>query len=211
MYPKTPRAEYYTGDPLQPMGAKIKLHGTFASIFVNTDGKLVPGSRNTLLGSRVKDHYDFDKFVDGLPTEGFIPHTQILGEWCGKGIQKGMACCQIQTRTFFVFAVVAAIQKEAHLISNPARIKSYLPPTPLDNFHVIPYYDYNNYTIASRCHLQTLVEEVLSKHDPYIKYNFGVSGACEGLVLMNPEPFEYNDDCLYKNAFKVKGRLAHKQ
>jgi hypothetical protein len=58
-YPKTPNFHMYEGDSDLLFRAKIKLHGTFASLFIDkTNSKIIPGKRRTPIGKHCGNHYN---------------------------------------------------------------------------------------------------------------------------------------------------------
>ena len=91
--------------PVVEYRAKVKLHGTNCAVQV-TSGGVVAQSRTALL-SPDADYKGFAAWVAAqrdyfarLPS-GLV----VFGEWCGPGIEKGMAISQARTKLFAVFAV----------------------------------------------------------------------------------------------------------
>ncbi|HXU01216.1 MAG TPA: RNA ligase family protein, partial [Polyangia bacterium] len=91
--------------PVVEYRAKVKLHGTNCAVQI-TRGGPVAQSRTALL-SPGADYKGFAAWVAsqrdyfaGLPS-GLI----VFGEWCGPGIEKGMAISQARTKLFVVFAI----------------------------------------------------------------------------------------------------------
>lgn len=91
----------------------IKLHGTNAGIVVHEDGTLTAQSRRREL-TVGDDNLGFAKWLHGLgatvadlfvenPPWNALTYT-VFGEWVGKGIQSGVACCQLEHKQFVAFA-----------------------------------------------------------------------------------------------------------
>lgn len=86
----------------------VKLHGTNAGIVRYSDGRTVFQSREREL-SLLQDNSQFklnmsqhnlDFLFDGID---FKSHVAIFGEWCGQGIQKGVAISELP-KMFVIFA-----------------------------------------------------------------------------------------------------------
>lgn len=99
------RAEFdgHYADP-QEFRAKIKLHGANMAIRISQDGTLTGQSRNQDLED---DTYQFQLFIkehgEFLGTLSCPDHELIIfGEWAGPGIQRKVAVCKIERKTFFV-------------------------------------------------------------------------------------------------------------
>lgn len=83
--------------------SKVKLHGTNAAVQVHLDGTIVPQSRTAEI-SVTNDNAGFARWLsstnpqDWASAKGLI----IFGEWCGPGVQKGVAISQIPQKVFVV-------------------------------------------------------------------------------------------------------------
>lgn len=166
--------------------AKVKLHGTNAGVQVYSDGRVVAQSRT-------------QELVDGADNAGFarwvaeqksrwasLIDVVVFGEWCGSGIQKGVAISGIGKRVFAVFAVRLMASDE--LIVDPDMISAYLPD--LSDTHVLPWFGEPivvDWT-ASADSLSSVVEAInkdvhdVEENDPWVEKTFGVKGTGEGLV-----------------------------
>lgn len=194
---------------------KVKLHGTNAAIQCLTNDILVAQSRESILTVE-KDNFGFARFVDSNKdklnkiNEKF-GDVILFGEWCGKGIQNGVACSDIPTKSFFVFAAGKIKEdKVSEFVVEPEELSKMVEG--IKDFYVIPWHcevevDYSQ----SDEELQAKVDElnVLVKQveecDPLIKQLFNVSGVGEGLVLapVSKDHLGYDN---YKNlVFKAKG------
>lgn len=187
--------------------AKIKLHGTNCAVQI-TDAGPVAQSRNLILTPEA-DHKGFAKWVHAnaaywatLPV-GLV----VFGEWCGPGIEKGMAISQAPTKLFCVFGIVRGSSRDTGpepLTYEPSEIYALLGTTPAD-IHVLPWegepiaIDFANRE-ALDAKVQVLNERVaeVEREDPWCKRVLGISGLGEGLVFY-PTPFDQT------RMFKAKG------
>jgi len=177
--------------------AKIKLHGTNCAV-QTTAGGIVTQSRTQIL-TPTADHMGFAKwahshaaFWSTLP-EGLV----VFGEWCGPGIEKGMAITQVKTKLFCVFA----IQRGEQMIYEPADIAAMLPNAPAD-LHVLPWEgDPITIDFSSRDELKRIASALsdrvaeVEREDPWVKRTFGISGIGEGLVFY---PTPMNQTLMFK-------------
>ncbi len=96
----------------------VKLHGTNASVVQTSDGELITQSRNRRL-SLANDNARFSHFMlEEVGEEFWSNYFQVIrdtiseaegtvtiyGEWCGQGIQKGVAISSLE-KMFVVFAI----------------------------------------------------------------------------------------------------------
>ena len=94
----------------------IKLHGTNAGIIKSTsedgDTHFYCQSRNEVLDYPHRDNAGFAQWISQIPDvidelfETFkeIPNLALFGEWCGKGIQKGVGISALD-KMFVIFAI----------------------------------------------------------------------------------------------------------
>jgi len=105
------RAKYHNElPPTLAFRGTVKLHGTNAAVVLHGDGSYQVQSRNNIVD---KGHYGFVEFIKdhilsiqisvSVPVDTMSPIT-IYGEWCGEGIQKGVALSQL-SKMFVVFAI----------------------------------------------------------------------------------------------------------
>lgn len=197
-----------------PYKSKVKLHGTNAAIQVNVDGDIVVQSRSGIITSK-NDNVGFAKWVEDNKSAWLnIPLKEpviFFGEWFGPGVQTGVACSDIKTKSFAIFAAMLLSDKykedDNTFIIDPKALEECVGK--IDNVYVLPYYseieiDWS----ASDEELQNKVDEInkqvqeVEKCDPWVKETFGVEGVGEGLVFSPDLPYYSN----YKNfVFKAKG------
>lgn len=178
---------------------KIKLHGTNAGICLFKDGTVKAMKRSSYIDVN-SDNAGFAKWVDGLQIAIAIPNPleaiRIYGEWAGPGVQSGVAVSQISEKQFFIFAAdfeyedgyVERIYRPDWLeflldrfvsgIIENNRVKI----LPLHGDDIIIDFKDVDQTTRAITQLNQEVEEI-GKLDPYIKEEFDIEGAGEGLVL----------------------------
>lgn len=177
----------------------VKLHGTNASIVFPKDSGYYSQSRSQIL-SATQDNNGFAKWVaaneklfEPLQNSGLV----VYGEWCGQGIQKGVAISQVP-KMFVVFAV----RKISGGWATPAEIGASIP------CNALSIYDYSSWYITIDFNhpeeSQNRLVELTSKVEAECPVGkaFGVSGVGEGIVWWAlPHPSFPTDDLI----FKVKG------
>lgn len=198
--------------------AKIKLHGQNAGIKVTPDGQVIAMSRERVITPE-DDCNGFAKWVDehkdklrllALPNID----TVINGEWCGSGIQRGVAICQVPHKIFAIFSlrsVLCDTKQDIEFISKP----SILSHTPYA--HILPWHKEEidiDWSLPAE-ELQPIADRInewvkeVEECDPWVKSIFNVEGIGEGLVFY-PVSTHHNS---YKSfgdlSFKAKGE-AHK-
>ena len=212
--------------------AKVKLHGTNAAVQVFPElGKVWPQSRNNIL-SFSNDNAGFASWVNSVKDE-ILSTVQkrciIYGEWIGTGIQQKVACCQIGTKAFCVFAVQELDENgdlTGDLITDPAAIESFTSIQNVSNCKVIPWYSNNGTWLttisnwsADNENLKETLDKInqwvneIDKNDPWIESEFGIKGPGEGLVfypiVVVDQLHNSNRDNFSSYAFKAKGE-AHR-
>ena len=174
--------------PVVEYRAKVKLHGTNCAVQITGSG-VIAQSRTALL-SPDADYKGFAVWVAAqrdyfarLPS-GLV----VFGEWCGPGIEKGMAISQARTKLFAVFAVR---RDDGIIIHEPEQIRALLPAANApEQLHVLTWEgDPITIKFGDRADLEraasvlnTRVAEV-EREDPWVKRALGISGLGEGLVF----------------------------
>ena len=177
-----PIYKHTTPYPILEFEGTVKLHGTNAAVVKYFDGNIEYQSRERIL-SLEYDNSNFmltmsSKNLDGLFDKlTWTESCAIYGEWCGRGIQKGVAINELE-KMFVIFAVkVDGIFTE-------------LPPDLHDNeqgiWNIKQFKTYNilvdfNNPQLSQNKIIELTNEV-EKECPVGKH-FGVSGVGEGIVF----------------------------
>ena len=201
---------------------KVKLHGTNSGIVIRPDGKVLAQSRSRLISS-AEDNMGFATWLEAH-ADTFSRLNRdvpiiIYGEWCGKGIQKGVAISNIDKVIFAVFAVqFGASDDNASCIHiEPTLIEQFFADITLpDNVHILPwegkavevdFFDDASLRIAVNT-FNAAVERV-EKHDPFVHSVFGVEGLGEGLVYYPLSVVAPNGsltrDAVKRYIFKAKG------
>lgn len=181
--------------PTLTFQSKVKLHGS------NTCILRVAGDTNNYFqkrttGINIKD--DLDGFVrimsqfnlDDLFSQfDYKESCYVYGEWCGKGIQKGVALNKLDSKIFVIFTVVVDGKIVETNYTCPENLIYNTNQVPTINLTI----DFNK-PEDSEDEINRVVDEC-EKECPFVKTVFGLSGIGEGYVW-------YLDG---KPAFKTKG------
>jgi hypothetical protein len=215
-------------DPVIYKG-KIKLHGSNAAVAVE-NGQIKVQSRNQFVsgekgfGSILHDHEVYWKSLSDL-TQQYSSKFTVFGEYCAAGVQKGVACCQLNHSIFAVFAIDIG----DHLIIEPDDLKEFLTANnqlkiPPSSIYVLPWHtdefriEYNKHESDIQPVLDAIESKVndIDQCDPWIKSTFNVDGPGEGLVMYPINLVEQSTarskyKTLHRNvfgafAFKAKGK-----
>jgi hypothetical protein len=193
--------------------AKVKLHGTNAAVRCSEDGAVVAQSRSKDI-TPSDDNAGFAQWVSVGEVQSRFRrlcdrNIVVYGEWCGKGIQKGVAISQVD-RIFAVFA--ARLLGTDTLIVEPSDLATLVQGIP--GVHVIPWYGDMLFSVdwasddATLTEVTTRINAVVSdveREDPWVKETFGVIGTGEGIV-MYPVSKEHLGVANFTNlTFKAKG------
>ena len=173
--------------PVVEYRAKVKLHGTNCAVQI-TGGGAVAQSRTALL-SRDADYKGFAAWVAAQRAyfDSLEPGLVVFGEWCGPGIEKGMAISGATTKLFVVFA----LRRDGVIVHEPDEIRALLPAAGAPGeLHVLPW-EGAPITIpfGDREQLAAVASELnarvalVEREDPWVKQALGISGLGEGLVL----------------------------
>jgi hypothetical protein len=194
--------------PVLNFQGTVKLHGSNAAIGINKNGEIWVQSRNRVLTVE-DDNLRFADFVYSLPEEIIdilkLNNIVIYGEWCGKGIQKGVAISGLD-KMFVIFSVKNLENEkwiEYDFMNDINRKFASKNQSQLDflneyNIYFIDQFvteleevDFNNPELAQN-NLVELTKKV-GNECPVGKY-FGVSGIGEGIVWKCiDEGFESSD------------------
>lgn len=209
--------EEVTGEPppVVTCRSKVKLHGTNCAVQIGPE--LVCQGRTTLLAPGA-DYKGFATWVDAHATyfRALRPDTVVFGEWCGPGVEKGMAISAVPTKLFVVFAAQLGRGEDARVVVDPAALRALLPedgaPAAL---HVLPW-EADRFTVdfGDRDSLDrtaaALNERIraIEAEDPWVLRTFGISGLGEGLVLYPvaaDRPVPDDPESFARWMFKAKG------
>lgn len=184
--------------PLLTYIGRVKLHGSNMSVVCLPSGEYYCQSRNMILTEK-EDLYGFAKWVGKhidlirpLAERSLLTPLIIQGEWCGEGINKGVAINQLP-KMFVVFAIGTLTNPHAALAE---QIWNYNYDQ-IDAFHNAEINLYNSnlfgeYPILINFNQPQLIQnqlvewtEAIGTECPVGRY-FGVTGECktgEGLVF----------------------------
>jgi hypothetical protein len=177
------------GSPLPAIEyrAKVKLHGSNCAVQI-TAGGIVAQSRTSLLTPEA----DFKGFAAWAHRHAAYFQTLardlvVFGEWCGPGVEKGMAISAAPSKQFVVFAA----QLAGAITFEPDEVRALVPAdgAPAE-LNVLPWegeairIDFGARAAleAAAEHLNQRVAEV-EREDPWVKRALGISGLGEGLVF----------------------------
>ena len=195
----------------------VKLHGTNAGIVydVDTDSFTYQSRERELsltsdnagfMLAQMKNEMIWRDVVSQAMSEIWIPHVPIkkvaiFGEWCGSGIQKGVALTQLP-KMFIVFAVKCVLSDETTHWLPIGEFDIHYTEDKIFNIDTFPTYeaeiDFNHPELAQNKMIK--ITEEVEKECPVGKY-FGVSGIGEGVVWTCVSD-GWNDSGTW---FKVKG------
>jgi len=178
--------------PVVSYCAKVKLHGTNAAIQI-AGGRITAQSRKCILTPEVKDNKGFRAWVEknrdyweqylGAPK----PLT-FFGEWCGPGVQRGMAVSKLDRKIFVVFGVQVGFDHEAEMVTEPGVIET-LCSQPHPDVFILPWYssyveiDFgSSESLEKNARFMAGCVRRVEAEDTWVKETFGISGVGEGLV-----------------------------
>jgi hypothetical protein len=209
--------EQVTGEPppVVTCRSKIKLHGTNCAVQIGE--ALVCQGRTTLLEPGA-DHKGFATWVHAHAAwfRAIRPDTVVFGEWCGPGIEKGMAISKAPTKVFAVFAAQLGRGEDARVVVEPGELAALLPADGApDALHVLPWED-DRFTVdfGDRDSLERTATSLndriaaVEAGDPWVLRTFGVSGLGEGLVfypVAADRPVPSDPESFAHWMFKAKG------
>jgi hypothetical protein len=207
-------------------GLKIKLHGTNACIRVESNGKVTAQKRSSDI-TPFKDNMGFADFVanhasyfSSLANEDTTLY--IYGEWCGPGIQQGVACSLTNQKYFYVYCVDAHQYGEfSERIYCPEIIEMILGTNCIDRVLVLPWYDKIKISFIDKpstekaLHELNTMVEAIGERDPFMFDLFGIDGCGEGVVayplLGSNAPLMYQSDDEFFSWFNFKAKSeAHR-
>jgi hypothetical protein len=207
--------------------AKIKLHGTCASVIIDPEGNVSAQSRRKPLTLEA-DNDGFAAWLEGdkrlwARAKGDDLIT-VYGEWAGPGIAKGDAIQRTDKPRFFIFAIGVGTAPDFNdktrltskwMITDPDAIRTYLPEgIEGDEVRVLPYedeepivFDFSDERQISQA-LKILNDsvEALDEQDPYVSRTFGIKHPGEGFVLVpqSSAPGELSLEDYARRSFKTK-------
>lgn len=219
--------ELLRGIPIVTYRGKVKLHGTNAGVQIKCGGRVNAQSRTMML-SEGNDNAGFAAWLaTDAVTQAFRAANRwitkdvvIFGEWCGPGVQKGVAVSQIPKKCFAIFAAVildSAGEPTDDLITDPDSLSEFVDGVP--DAYVLPWFgdDITVDLLAPADELTPIVERInaivegVEAEDPWVSRTFGVKGTGEGVVYY---PISHSGRKSFSElAFKAKGEkhqvIAH--
>jgi len=188
----------------------VKIHGTNAGIVVDKNQNVIFQSRERELnigsdnagfcawGITQKNLFLADSEIINDDFPGF-EKIAFFGEWCGPGVQKGVAVSQLPEKIFVIFNITLIDSDGNRKELNPTEIGLYAPR--LDN-KIFTVYDFPTWEIDIDFNAPQLIQNDLVditlqvENECPVGKHFGITGVGEGVVFWNPET---------NLKFKVKG------
>ena len=203
------------GDSRRKYRGKIKLHGTCSGVQV-TNVSVTPMSRSQFLSpSNGIDNAGFGKWViDNFANFANIAVANdsiliIYGEWCGKGVQSGVAASQLSGKIWAVFGAKLVCGDTIRFIDDPQQLSEIVSGIP--DTYVLPWIENSEIVIDWNASVDELeraiqpINELVARVEtcvPWIFETFGISGVGEGIVYY---PIGSNNEDFKNLAFKAKG------
>ncbi len=186
----------------------VKTHGTFAGIVY--DGQDIQAESKGNLITTKDDNAGFAEFVEynkdyfklcmsELCVENDLEEVAIMGEWVGKGINKGTAIHQLPNKTYIMFGIKFKIRgEEGYKWSQmPWEILKVISDKEL-NIRSVFEFDHKNITVDYNNPKEALIEldrflDRIENECP-VGRDYGISGIGEGFVAngyFNDEHFMF--------------------
>lgn len=194
---------------------KIKQHGVNVSVAVFPEGVRYFSKTGEI--TRKNDLHGFVRWASTIEDKlAALPMgTVMFGEWCGPGVEGGMAVSALKDKVWVIFAVVHHDGSEDPRITyEPSELERFVSGLG-ERVHVLPWFKVGfNLDFSNKSDLNWWADrlsahvEAVELEDPWVKDTFGVSGVGEGLVLY---PVTVNDVPVERltgfalHAFKAKG------
>jgi hypothetical protein len=216
--------ELLGSEPMVQYRTKVKLHGTNAAIQCHADGTVVAQSRTQIITPE-NDNMGFARWVkENEKHWSGSANVIFFGEWCGPGVQGGVALAQIPKKCFAVFAMMSlegAVNDRgewspSYFAYDPTTLRLFCADKP--DTYVLPWtdlivsLDYSKPADSFKDSLDFINKEVekVEACDPWVESTFGVKGTGEGLVFYPVSWHEHETYDGFKNlCFKAKG-AAHR-
>lgn len=183
------------GAPINYLG-KIKLHGKNGAVQIKANGDIFAQSRSATISTGndnagfaawVESNKDFFSDLRARSDAHDDEQITIFGEWCGKGIQKGVAIANIGRKIFAPFMLQYGqtdenYGKNTRIVVEPTVLREIigehkdifvLPWLPRSNL-VIDFYSEESLKAAVE-RANVLVSEI-EPLDPWVKETFDVDG-----------------------------------
>ena len=190
----------YNNDPLPVLNfiGTAKVHGSNAGItYYKSTDKLIAQSRTRQL-SLDHDNMGFYSYV--FKNESYWKHlcwdlikktnydsVTIFGEWCGPGIQSGVAVSKLPKKIFIIFSIRFKNNENDFWIDT-TKLSKYLPEC-ISNYNAYNITDFGTWNFEIDFNAPELIQnkliELVQKIEnecPVGKY-FGISGIGEGIVI----------------------------
>ena len=182
---------------------KTKLHGTNGAVQLHPNGQIVCQSRKRI-ATPEKDNNGFASWAVNRDWPSVDEPVVIYGEWCGPGIQSGVAVSNAPHKFFAPFAIV--FLKTGEMKAEVEEIKKYIPDH--KTVRVIPFSG-GVHLGQNRSSNKTYMDPVgklvdsIDRECPFMVDEFGIKGHGEGVVFF---PVTETKSGWRDYMFKIKGK-----
>lgn len=184
-------ADLGNGHPVVIYRCKIKQHGVNTSVYRHADGVTYYSKNGPVKAG--EDLCGFYHWASKFEAQFLkLPiGTTVFGEWCGPGVEQGMAVSQLKTKVWAIFAVVVVDGSEDPFLTyEPEEISTFIEGLNLGpQVHVLPWFgDEFIVNFADRPGMDKMAEDLscvveqVEAEDPWVEAVFGVKGVGEGVV-----------------------------
>ncbi len=196
----------------------VKIHGTNSGVRITKEGIVLAQSRNNVI-TPDNDNFGFAKFVDHY-AQVFRDLFQkddhdviVYGEWCGNGIQKGVAVSELEK--MWVMFDMYRINDEDHKVWDNSELVAFGndDDPAINKLRIYSIYQFPTFVVeldfADSIALESAVKDIIEwvelvENKCPVGAFFGVSGVGEGIVFKPTNtPALYNPQELF---FKAKGQ-----
>ena len=168
----------------------VKLHGTNSGVEFDGDGNYTCQSRTRVIEPG-DDNMGFARFISEIPDDSplfsVLRNGTLYGEWCGSGIQKSVAICELPK----MFVLFSYFTDRFHNIDDLELSDDDLIALNEQNIYTINQFKQYKVTVdfndpkASLEELQSIVDEIEGQCP--VGKHFDVEGVGEGVVFSTPE------------------------
>lgn len=200
----------------------VKLHGTNAAACFGSDGEYWFQSRSNII-TPLQDNAGFAMYgtsvlsylisvecnVRNLFPDSFSENKDVVifGEWCGAGIQKGVAISELH-KMFVIFGIALVDQENNKTYLTREHIKECVSHVVGEATHIFNIFNFQTFEVEIDFNNPHLIQNELGKLTEFVEeccpvgWSFGVDGVGEGIVW-RPKDTKLMQDS--GNWFKVKG------
>lgn len=183
--------------PTIKLTGAVKLHGSNASVVYTKDGEYYSQSRDVVLDQKMNldNFYQFSLNVQNHITNAMKNNIKdydalvIFGEWCGKGVQRGMAVSNLEK--MYVLFGIAYIKNDEKIWLDNSLLSQYVN----EELRIFNIYDFQTYSVDLNLADPELSINELEKITQSVELecpvgkHFGVYGPGEGVVYFYDDKY----------------------